>query len=71
MECRWAEFYLKTGELDQALIYIRRSLDVATEQANPLDQGRSYHLLGQIYEARGELEAAWNSLQQSLKTLMI
>jgi tetratricopeptide (TPR) repeat protein len=69
LESRWAEFYLKTRELDQALIYSRRSLDLATEQANPLDQGRAYHLLGQIHQARGESEAAWNALQQGLKIL--
>lgn len=69
LECRWAEFYLRTRELDQALIYIRRSVDLATEQANPLDQGKAYHLLGKIHMARGEFEAASNALQYGLKTL--
>ena len=65
----WGEFYLKTGELDQALDHARRSIDLAIEQGNPLEEGMSHRMLGQVHLARGEQEPAEVALRSSLQIL--
>jgi tetratricopeptide (TPR) repeat protein len=66
---RWGEFYLKTGELDQALAYTRRSIELTVVQGDPLEEGMSCRMLGQVHLARGEWEPAKAALHQSLQIL--
>ncbi len=70
LERRWGELYLKTGELDQALVHIERSIELAVEQGNPLEEGMSRRMLGQVHLARGEWEPARAALRQSLQVLI-
>jgi tetratricopeptide (TPR) repeat protein len=69
LERRWGELYLKTGELDQALVRTERSIELAVEQGNPLEEGMSRRMLGQVRLARGERELADAALRQSLQIL--
>jgi anti-anti-sigma factor len=69
LERRWGELYLKTGELDQALAHIERSIELAIEQGNPLEEGKSRRMLGQVHLARGERGPAEAALRQSLQIL--
>jgi predicted ATPase/phosphoribosyl 1,2-cyclic phosphodiesterase/anti-anti-sigma regulatory factor len=67
LERRWGEFYLGTGELDQALDHALRSVELAVEQVHPLEEGLSCRVLGQVHLARGEHEPAEAALRQSLQ----
>jgi class 3 adenylate cyclase/tetratricopeptide (TPR) repeat protein len=69
LERRWGEFYLRTGELDQALAHSRRSIRLAVSQSARLEEGISYRVLGQVHLARGETERAKDALRQSLGIL--
>jgi tetratricopeptide (TPR) repeat protein len=69
LERRWGEFYLKTGQLGGALDHIRRSVELAVEQAHQLEEGLSCRVLGQVHVARGEEEPAEAALRQSLQIL--
>jgi tetratricopeptide (TPR) repeat protein len=69
LERCWGELYLKTGELDQALAHTERSIELAIEQSNPLEEGMSRRMLGQVHLARGEWEPAETALRQSLQIL--
>jgi tetratricopeptide (TPR) repeat protein len=69
LERRWGEFYLKTGQLDQALAHLGHSLELAVEQGNPLEEGLSQRVLGQVYLAQGDIAAATAALQQSRQIL--
>jgi tetratricopeptide (TPR) repeat protein len=69
LERRWGEFYLKTGNHDQALSHLQRSLELAVAQQVGLEEGMSYRVLGQLYLAQGELKAAEAALRQSLSIL--
>jgi len=69
LERRWGEFYLKTSQLDEALDHTHRSVELAVEQDNPLEEGRSLRVLGQVHLARGEREPAEAALRQSLQIL--
>jgi tetratricopeptide (TPR) repeat protein len=64
---RWGEFYLRTGELDQALDHTLRSVELAVEQGHPLEEGFSCCVLGRVHLARGEDEPAEAALRQSLQ----
>jgi predicted ATPase len=67
LERRWGEFYLMTGKLDQALDHALRSVELAVEQSNPLEEGLSCRVLGRVHLARGEDEPAEAALRQSLQ----
>ena len=67
LERRWGEFYLMTGELDQALDHALRSVELAVEQSNPLKEGLSCRMLGRVHLARQENEPAEAALRQSLQ----
>ena len=69
LERRWGGFFLKTGKLDQALDHALRSVELAVEQSNPLEEGMSCRILGQVHLARGEWEPAEAALHQSLEIL--
>jgi tetratricopeptide (TPR) repeat protein len=69
LERRWGEYYLGTGELDEALSHARRSIDLAVAQEFSLEEGMSFRVLGEIYLARNESELAEAALRQSLQIL--
>ncbi|MDY7077183.1 MAG: tetratricopeptide repeat protein [Chloroflexota bacterium] len=69
LERHWGEFYLETGELDAALDHARRSVELAVEHSNLLEEGMACRVLGQVHLARGELEPAEAALHQSLDIL--
>jgi tetratricopeptide (TPR) repeat protein len=70
LERRWGEYYLRLGELDQALQHTNRSLELAAGQEGRQDQGMSLRILGEVHQARGEFEEAEISLEHSLRTLV-
>jgi len=55
--------------LDEALEHTRRSIELAIEQSNPLEEGMSRHMLGRVHVARTEWELAEAALRQSLHIL--
>ncbi|MCP4544308.1 MAG: tetratricopeptide repeat protein [Chloroflexi bacterium] len=67
LERRWGEFYLGTGELDQALDHALRSVELAVEQSHSLKEGLSCRILGRVHLARREDEPAEAALRQSLQ----
>ncbi len=69
LERRWGEYYLKTGNLAQALAHINRSIELAEDQEALLDQGLALRILGEIHGKTGRFEGAQKSLQRSLQIL--
>lgn len=69
LERRWGEFYFKTGQFDLALAHIQRSIELAVEQGNPLDEGRARRVLGQICLTTNNQQLAKLALYQSLQIL--
>ncbi|HNB52022.1 MAG TPA: tetratricopeptide repeat protein, partial [Anaerolineales bacterium] len=67
---RWGDYFLHTGRLAQALQYTQQSIDLARTQEARLDEGMSYRVLGEIYQARGESASANTALHQSLDILV-
>lgn len=65
----WSELFLKLGQPDEALIHINQAIDLSIEQHNPLDEGRSRRVLGQIHQARNEPNLAEVELRYSLHIL--
>ncbi len=69
LERHWAEFYLESEELDHALVHIQRSIACAIEQHNPLEEGISRRVLGEVYLMRGEYTLSKADLCHSLEIL--
>jgi tetratricopeptide (TPR) repeat protein len=69
LERRWGELLPKRGDLDQALAHVKVSIEMATAQETRLEMGMSLRVLGEVYLARGEHDAALEALNQSLATL--
>ena len=69
LERRWAEYYLKTNDLDEALKHIQHSLNLVEKQEARLEEGMSRRVLGQIHQAQGERELAGLDLNRSLQIL--
>jgi tetratricopeptide (TPR) repeat protein len=69
LERRWGEFYFKTGQFEPALAHTQRSIELAVEQGNPLNEGRSRRVLGQICLAINNQQLAKLALYQSLQIL--
>jgi tetratricopeptide (TPR) repeat protein len=69
LERFWGEYYLRTGQLDEALVCTRRSIDLAVAQESPVEEGMSRRVLGQIHLARCEREPAERALRSSLRIL--
>jgi tetratricopeptide (TPR) repeat protein len=65
LERRWGEYYLKSGDLDQALSHARKSIHLAETHEARLEMGISYRVLGEIHQARIEYSEARSTLQQS------
>lgn len=69
LERRWGEYYLKTGQPEQALTHVQRSLQLAETQEARLEEGMSYRVLGQVHLARGDYNEAGAALRQSHQIL--
>jgi adenylate cyclase len=69
LERRWGEYFLRTEALDEALTHVRRSIELAKEQQDRLEEGMSSRVVGQVYMALGEREPARDVLYHSLKIL--
>ena len=69
LERRWGEYFLRLGELDEALQHTNRSIELASSQEGRLDQGISLRILGEVYKARKEFEDAEIALKHSLRIL--
>ncbi len=69
LERRWGELLRRTGELDQALDHALRSVELAVEQGNLLEEGMSCRVLGRIHVTKKEWEPAEAALSQSLEIL--
>ncbi len=69
LERRWGEYYLKTGDPEQALAHTQRSIDLAIKQEARLEEGMSRRMLGLVYMAQDKQEAAETELRQSLQIL--
>ncbi|NUM47509.1 MAG: tetratricopeptide repeat protein [Anaerolineales bacterium] len=67
---RWGDYFLHTGQLVQALQYTQQSIELARTQEARLDEGMSYRVLGEIYQARGDSVSANTALLQSLDILI-
>ena len=65
----WAELCLGTGDLVQASDHVNRSIDSAADLSDPLEEGISQRVLGQVYRAQGRLNLAENKLHRSLQLL--
>jgi len=69
LERRWGELFCQTGQLDQALDHALRSVELAIEQGNPLQEGMACRVLGRIHVARKEWEPAEAALYQGVEIL--
>ncbi|MGB3703612.1 MAG: tetratricopeptide repeat protein, partial [Anaerolineales bacterium] len=69
LERRWGEYYLGTGDIEQALSRTKHAVEVAEEQEARLDWGLSLRVLGEIYLQQGNYEQAQEKLQEALSML--
>jgi predicted ATPase/class 3 adenylate cyclase len=69
LERRWGEYYLGTGEINQALNHTHHAIEVAEEQEARLDWGLSLRVLGEIYLRQGQYDIAQENLQEALSML--
>jgi tetratricopeptide (TPR) repeat protein len=69
LERCWGELFLRTSKLDEALDHTQRSVELAEEQGDLLEEGMSRRMLGQVHLARGEWGPAEAALRQSLQIL--
>lgn len=68
LDRRWAEYYLLVGDIERAMEKIYRALELAKKQDQPR-LGLVLRVLGEIQIARGELEEAESTLDESLRLL--
>ncbi|MFX0091977.1 MAG: tetratricopeptide repeat protein [Candidatus Hodarchaeota archaeon] len=61
-----ALIFLKRGDLDQALEYIKKSLSLREQTGTKLDITRSLLVLGMIYHSKGDLNQSLEYYKQSL-----
>jgi class 3 adenylate cyclase/tetratricopeptide (TPR) repeat protein len=69
VERRWGELLLKTGLHDRALEHLNRSIKLAIEQDSKLERGMSLRVLGEVYLAENDYDAARDSLVKCLDIL--
>jgi adenylate cyclase len=69
LERRWGEYFLRRGDLEQALTHTRQSIGMAVSQEVRLEEGMSYRVLGQVYMALGDNGQAETALRESLDIL--
>lgn len=64
-----SEAYLGMMQLDEAMEYARRSLELAREREMRLEEGATRRVLGQVYAALGTPERALEELESSVAIL--
>jgi tetratricopeptide (TPR) repeat protein len=69
LERRWGEYYLGTGDIEQAISHTQHAVEVAEEQEARLDWGLSLRVLGEIYLQQSEHQKADSYLKDALKIL--
>ena len=69
LERLWGEYYLKTGDLDQAMHHAQHATTLAQTYSDPLEEGIAQRLLGQIYLAQAAPQLAEAALYTSLDML--
>ncbi len=69
LERLWGEFYLQTGDLEQALLHIQRAIAATETDDTSPEYGIAQRLLGEIYLAKGNLPLAAEALDKSRQTL--
>jgi tetratricopeptide (TPR) repeat protein len=65
----WAEAALLAGDLGEAVVQAKKSLELARELGMRGDEGRTLRVLGQIIAAQGQLDLAVDQLGQSIAIL--
>jgi len=69
LERRWGEYYLRTGDLEQAITHTRRSIELAEQQEARLDWGISLRVKGEIELTQGKYDVAQETLREALSML--
>jgi tetratricopeptide (TPR) repeat protein len=59
--------YAHLNRYDEAVVELRRALELAEESGDLLGAGHTYHVLGRIHELRGEWELAITQDEQALR----
>ena len=69
LDRRWGEYYLGTGDMQQALSRTRHAIQVAEEQEARLDWGLSLRVLGEIHLLQGDFKQAEEYLKEAMTML--
>jgi tetratricopeptide (TPR) repeat protein len=69
VERHWAVIHWQAGELAQALDHIERSVALAVDLGDLIEEGVSRRVLGQVYQAQGKLDLAEREYHRSLQIL--
>ena len=69
LERLWGEYYLKTGDVDQAMEHAQHAITLAQTYSDPLEEGIAHRLLGQIHLAQAAPQLAEEMLNTSLDML--
>jgi tetratricopeptide (TPR) repeat protein len=68
-ERRWAEYHFKSGDLEEALQHVNRSITRASEHEEKLELGLSFRVLGEIQIIQKDFEEGELVLLRSLRIL--
>lgn len=69
LERLWGEYYLRTGDVEQAVQNTQHAIILAQTYSDPLEEAIAHRLLGQIHMANAELQLAAEALSTSLERL--
>ncbi len=69
LERLWGEYYLKTGDLEQALAHAQNAIALAETYSDPVENGIAHRVIGEVYLAKGIPQLAATALHISLRTL--
>jgi len=69
LERLWGEYYLKTGDVEQAIQHTQQAITLAQTYNDPLEEAIAYRLLGQIHMANAVPQLAAEALSNSLDML--
>ncbi len=69
LERLWGEYYLKIGDLEQALAHAQNAIALAETYSDPVENGIAHRVLGDIYLVNGIPQSAATALHTSLYIL--
>ena len=69
LERLWGEYYLKTGDVEQAMQHAQHAITLAQTYSDPLEEAIAHRLLGQIHIASAAPQSAKEALTTSLDML--